>query len=554
MVEQQEIRPLILIICAYHKREGGERGYNEERSILPSLSEASQSALKQRRQRIYTMLRGGEIFWANSDENLHEFNALLVPGPDLGDTDHDAVYLPAIDRYDGEDARFYNRLGIEGKINLTSPDVHTLIVSGLYGLVTPQESIQCYSVPVEWNSNVQKIWRESTFLTDILLEYTQKHTITHIFDFTAREDYRDMVDWEFLREESGLEVRHCFSRMGAGNDALAKFGRFFNSIQQNTLKSALFSIPFDREPSQEDPLYARSVPYEWDGLPAERRRIPSRYGVLCYDTIPDDETRQVFESAEKVMKILYNAEDIGSDPGSIFFMYYGKGLEVLLHNAISRKIIERVLQKYPDGIGKLYSTLPPVLKTIFNDSKPETISLDSWGDFKQSLSGSHPIVAIARHYFEKNVDIHYTTAVEACKYVKKYRNPADHQKINSMEEYLQERKTIIYHINRCIFALYGDEVEREHYRRVLRYGTQDEVLEAIAYLEKAGDIICVSRLILLTNCANPYIRKRSIRALGRIGDRRALEPLHNIRDCDRGAEWKEALEAIRKIESASGYS
>jgi hypothetical protein len=547
-------RPLILIICSYHKQTGGIRNYDETSSIFSSISDPLKSSLKDRRKEIFQLLRSGKIFWAQQDENENEFNELLVPGPDLGGESEDGYYLTAIERYSGEDSRFYSKLGLNGKEILTHPLVKSLVISGLYGFVTPFEQIQCYSVPVEWNSNIQKIWQRDKILTKILLEYLKKHQITHIFDFTMREDYRDMIDWNLIRENHSIQVRYCFSRKGAGNDALSDGGKFFRDISSNQIFQTLVDIPLDQNPKNHPDhiIYSRTVPYEWDGFPTERKRIPTSFGILFYDTIPDLETRQIFESAEKIMKILYNAEDVGKDPGSVFFMYYGKGLEVLLHNSISKNIIAIIQRKYPDGINRYYPSLPPTLQKLLDDTNPETISLGEWHFVEGQWNGTNPIVSIAREYLSKNVSRYYPDIVAACEHVRKYRNSADHQKITTIDEFLSVRRNIIRHINTCIFNLCGEEVRLNHYRQLLRSGTEEEIKEAISYLEKQKDFTSAARIAVFLLSIDSSIRLKSIKALGAIGDPSIIPSLNQAAENGTAKEKQFVLESITNILNRSG--
>lgn len=93
-------------------------------------------------------------------------------------------------------------------------------------MVSPDEPVQLYTCPVDVESiQVQTFWRRVDILTRILLDYIQKNSISMIFDCTGRQIYRDMINWDYLKEKSGITVLHCHYEDVAGDPALGDLGQ-----------------------------------------------------------------------------------------------------------------------------------------------------------------------------------------------------------------------------------------------------------------------------------------------------------------------------------------
>jgi len=127
----------------------------------------------------------------------------------------DAVYMPALMRYSG---RFYGEFKkVVGdvyacikRLNGDSED-HLLIVSGLYGLLTPTELIQDYNCNVPEERNIRELWKHSDLLTDIVTAYMSKYNINRVFDFMAEDSYRHLIDWNRIENIPGCEVFYSHS-------------------------------------------------------------------------------------------------------------------------------------------------------------------------------------------------------------------------------------------------------------------------------------------------------------------------------------------------------
>lgn len=118
--------------------------------------------------------------------------------------------MPAIHRYQG---RFFQALGEEGRKKLCQPQRHTLFLSGLYGLLCPMEPIQLYSCPLL--GEVSDMWRKDSLLTELLCTYIDRNGVEKVFDMTALDAYRKLVDWQRIGGE-GVKVLHCFHAMAPG--------------------------------------------------------------------------------------------------------------------------------------------------------------------------------------------------------------------------------------------------------------------------------------------------------------------------------------------------
>ena len=131
--------------------------------------------------------------------------------------------MPALDRYEG---RFFQALGDAGKARCRLND-RLLIVSGLYGLVRSSEPMQLYSCPL--SAEVATIWRRDGLLTDIVRAYVRRNNVLRVFDLTAMEAYRGLIDWDRVAAD-GTDVVHGFDQMAAGGSALTSFGRFLRYL------------------------------------------------------------------------------------------------------------------------------------------------------------------------------------------------------------------------------------------------------------------------------------------------------------------------------------
>ena len=77
--------------------------------------------------------------------------------------------------------------------------------------------------------DVAAIWQRDALLTDIVCACVKRNDVLRVFDLTAMEAYRRLIDWHRIAAD-GTDVLHCFDTMAAGESALTSFGRFFRYL------------------------------------------------------------------------------------------------------------------------------------------------------------------------------------------------------------------------------------------------------------------------------------------------------------------------------------
>ena len=184
------------------------------------------------------LITGGESSRDGKPLRSFPFNESLVSGPDfqLQGSTKLGKYLRAAVRYGG---RFYVALGTDRLSALTNAPHHVLIVSGLYGLLTPSELIQCYSCHVPDHPDIAKRWTDNDLLSRIILAYIEAYGITKVFDFMAADAYRNLISWEMIRHATKGNVLHCFSKQYAGGALLPSLGQLvkeFFAASESTLQ------------------------------------------------------------------------------------------------------------------------------------------------------------------------------------------------------------------------------------------------------------------------------------------------------------------------------
>ena len=221
---------LILTICSNRKcEERGESVYDRNaRTVASVLSDDMQRELNKARNRAFNHItdqtRTGR-FPAG-----RPLNEELKRGPDM-DPDHresSGYYMPALKQYDG---RFYKNFksavgnvdrGIE-RMNGDSEN-HLLIVSGLYGLLTPTEPIQKYSCDVTDEPKIKRLWKKGDLLTELVLSYMRKCRINRVFDFMADDSYRHLINWELI-EKTCDKIFYSRYENQTGPDMLPELGK-----------------------------------------------------------------------------------------------------------------------------------------------------------------------------------------------------------------------------------------------------------------------------------------------------------------------------------------
>ncbi len=176
-----------------------------------------------RRERAWEWARTATELWQGTPIVEMIQNRDLRQGPDLGGEERGGRYLPAVERYEG---RLYTNLQESGRRALQASRHHVLILSGLYGMVTPTELIQYYSYPVRQDLDSGLPWTDDEALTRLLIDYVEHNGVRRVFDFIGDANYRSLIAWDDIRSKLGGNVLHAYGDRAAGADLLAPFGKF----------------------------------------------------------------------------------------------------------------------------------------------------------------------------------------------------------------------------------------------------------------------------------------------------------------------------------------
>lgn len=147
-------------------------------------------------------------------------NRDLARGPDFGG-DEPGRYCPALSLYTG---RFFQMgLAKQGRARLLGSAHHVLILSGLYGMVAPEERLQLYECPLEDISAFSALWRKDDRLTELVLDYCRTAGIATVVDLTAHPSYRHLIVWDRLNR-AGIRALHAHHNEFVGDAALPVLG------------------------------------------------------------------------------------------------------------------------------------------------------------------------------------------------------------------------------------------------------------------------------------------------------------------------------------------
>ncbi len=104
---------LIVTLGSLHQLDGGTDVFKEQDSVLSRLPDDSRSELINKRGEAFRWLKNDRAArWQGIPIADHEYNRRLVRGREFGGNEKDALYRPALERFQGE---FYLALGIEGR-------------------------------------------------------------------------------------------------------------------------------------------------------------------------------------------------------------------------------------------------------------------------------------------------------------------------------------------------------------------------------------------------------------------------------------------------------
>lgn len=224
-------KALILISCSDEKSTHQETHF-EKSAISESLTTHNFSNLLQRRKSIKNFIQSGRVFdllIKGEDRSERESNRMLSDGPDFNGSENEPGYLPAYKRYNG---RFYNKLKSKHYLTAEKRGYKILIMSGLYGFVSPFDSIQNYNCHMtdiilnndsnDLTNSLQKFWTET--LTGLIQDFVSKNNISFIIDLLSEESYQKSIDWKRIQK---VQIRHRIFRNTAGSSILPKTREFF---------------------------------------------------------------------------------------------------------------------------------------------------------------------------------------------------------------------------------------------------------------------------------------------------------------------------------------
>ncbi len=264
---------IVLISCSNGKQRGGHSAYNSRHAITALLPLEMRRELLHRRSVIAGLMMSGQVtdrLRGDGNRRDSRYNIELAQGPDLlsdlvpvtKTTDSGSLpsmaYLLAYQRYDG---RFFAHVGQIAFEQAIVEDCHVLIVSGLYGLLLPEEPIQAYNCHLDdeitgagvsndtafdtdantdpitdTDARIADIWRRNGFPNRLLQAFIHwhdqhhDHSIQHVVDVLSETSYQRLFNWNELYSWFRRRRITWFHRLvqGVREPAfLADLGRWF---------------------------------------------------------------------------------------------------------------------------------------------------------------------------------------------------------------------------------------------------------------------------------------------------------------------------------------
>lgn len=188
--------------------------------------------------------------------------------------------------------------------------------------------------------------------------------------------------------------------------------------------------------------------------------LKEKYNHLKKDTINfiklnDGDVTKFFMSAERLTLDLSKSINEDEFDFTMALVSYGKGLESMLHNNISKPLRKKIHKKYGILSKQKVRSLPSSLQQILGQ-KEKTISLGSWSyimnDCKKYIKS--PIVRESRDYFAGKLNKNRDIIFDSSKIVSDYRNGSAHYTSKTIDEIMADRKIIVDKINNVIDVFY----------------------------------------------------------------------------------------------------
>ena len=341
---------LIITICSNSKLKGGSPYKKNIPSICSILPFHTQSLLK-RRGEVLDLLLGGEAERNHYKLKNMQLNSDLVKGPDFGGNSS-AKYLHAAERYTG---RFYKEFHYKNSELLLNTSHHILILSGLYGIILPEELIQAYSCNLPDHERITNVWKKDHFLTSIVLAYVNKFGIKRIFDFTSQNIYRNLLEWARLGKKAS--ILHAYGEQYTGPALLPALGELARDRILGEPDKTLLNITSGSQfyTSNERIILIDNLVTP-DGFPEENVDL-SLNRLKTDSVVPISNEKNIEQIAINSSGILEHPRDIRVTSGP--------------HNTIFNQKISRI-EDLPISVLSLFqkmSRCPDVLEVYFGEFK-----------------------------------------------------------------------------------------------------------------------------------------------------------------------------------------
>lgn len=196
------MRTLIVIPCSGRKKEGGENGlaWGRDKSVIHRLPPTAAERLLECRREV------AQTFGLAEGDDLGGARAAPVP------------LMPACRRYDGNLYRKIEKTLWSRVAQLDSSEV--VIVSALYGLLTPWEPIRYYNVSmtdhVAHRLRVVRWWSDQG-LGRLLAEYVKRSSASMVHDFLSGAYAGVAADLSKFKPAVRVQ-RHSYPGLGSGAD------------------------------------------------------------------------------------------------------------------------------------------------------------------------------------------------------------------------------------------------------------------------------------------------------------------------------------------------
>lgn len=229
---------LILIACSHGKRPDGETPFQGPAPAKWLPQSGLRSRVIARRSYIFSLLKDAKIsdgFERGGNRAYQPANQNLKHGPDLGGisvSGDEGSYRRASDRYNGRIYLPITAAAWAAALNKKN-EYRVLIMSGLYGLIEPDECIQNYDVHLtdtnDSGISVSSMWAELfTSSIETYVKHSFRNRKVNIFNLLCDHHYVDAIQWHALPKE--CSVFHLSSPTLADVDLLPPAGVVLNDF------------------------------------------------------------------------------------------------------------------------------------------------------------------------------------------------------------------------------------------------------------------------------------------------------------------------------------